>query len=52
VVCRISPAHKDGFARAVKDKPFAVVGRCLGSRKDPDIWSELVVELEDCRAAP
>jgi hypothetical protein len=23
----------------------------LGSRKDPDVWGELLVELEDCRAA-
>jgi hypothetical protein len=49
VICQIDPAHKDGFAKAVKGKPFSVVGRCVGVKTDPEAWEGKVVHLEASR---
>jgi len=51
VVCQINPDHKSGFTKAQPGKPFTVIGRCAGVRKDPDVWMGRIIVLEDCRAA-
>jgi hypothetical protein len=51
VVCEYPAERRATFARAEKGKSFSVVGRCEGSKRDPNVWRGIVVVLTDCRAA-
>jgi hypothetical protein len=51
IVCKIDPRFREQFAQAKRDKPFALIGRCLGSFPDANVYKGMVVKLEDCRPA-
>ena len=49
IVCKIDPAFRSGFAKVKNRASFTIIGKCVGSHRDEEVWSGMVVVLEGCR---